>query len=103
MHTQTIKENVKTAGLTKVKVIVGPGHASMQAMPCDLVFINANNTNYFVEAKRLLRVGGVIVRIWISLANRIFADRGQCGPLGGSHCVLTRPNLSLTSGLWSLS
>lgn len=57
-----------------MKVIRGPAHASMQAMrpepPFDLIFIDAdkhNNTNYFVEAKRLVRAGGVIVRLLIPL------------------------------------
>ncbi|KAJ7644670.1 O-methyltransferase [Roridomyces roridus] len=65
----SIEENVAHAGLSnKVKVILGPAHASMQALPSDalfdLVFIDAdkpNNTNYFIEAKRLVRSGGVII------------------------------------------
>ncbi|KAJ6545405.1 O-methyltransferase-domain-containing protein [Mycena capillaripes] len=72
LHVQVIEENVKNAGLSsKVQVIVGPAHASMQAMSTptdpekfDLVFIDAdkeNNTNYFVEAKRLVRKGGIII------------------------------------------
>ncbi|KAJ7452219.1 O-methyltransferase [Mycena latifolia] len=71
LHAQAIEENVKNAGLSsKVKVIVGPAHASMQAMeadpnaPFDLVFIDADkpsNTKYFIEAKRLLRKGGIII------------------------------------------
>jgi predicted O-methyltransferase YrrM len=68
---QVIAENVKNAGLSsKVKVIVGPAHESMLAMqpeaqaPFDFVFIDADKesaTKYFIEAKRLLRKGGVIV------------------------------------------
>ncbi|KAF7359915.1 hypothetical protein MVEN_00717400 [Mycena venus] len=66
---QTIEENVKNAGLSsKVKVIAGPALSSMQGMqpetPFDFVFIDAdkeNNTNYFIEAKRLVRKGGVIM------------------------------------------
>ncbi|KAJ7109556.1 O-methyltransferase [Mycena crocata] len=72
LHAQAIEENVKHAGLTsKVKVIVGPAHKSMKNIQpaadselFDLVFIDAdkpNNVNYFVEAKRLLRKGGVII------------------------------------------
>ncbi|KAJ7437211.1 O-methyltransferase [Mycena galericulata] len=69
LHAQAIEENVSNAGLSgKVKVIVGPAHASMQAMhepgQFDLVFIDAdkpNNTNYFIEAKRLVRKGGIII------------------------------------------
>ncbi|KAJ7921370.1 O-methyltransferase [Mycena leptocephala] len=69
LHAQVLEENVKNAGLSsKVKVIVGPAHASMQEMhpetPFDLVFIDAdkqNNTNYFIEAKRLVRSRGIII------------------------------------------
>jgi predicted O-methyltransferase YrrM len=64
-----IEENVKNAGLSsKVKVIIGPAHASMQKMHpdalFDFIFIDAdkeNNLNYFIEAKRLIRTGGIIV------------------------------------------
>ncbi|KAJ6566569.1 O-methyltransferase MdmC [Mycena capillaripes] len=71
LHAQVIAENVKNAGLSsKVKVIVGPAHESMLAMqpehqaPFDFVFIDADKesvTKYFMEAKRLLRKGGVII------------------------------------------
>ncbi|KAJ7495103.1 O-methyltransferase-domain-containing protein [Mycena latifolia] len=57
--TQAIEENVKNAGLSsKVKVIVGPAHASMQAM-------------YFLEAKRLLRKGGIIIVDNIGRSGRV--------------------------------
>ncbi|KAJ6545427.1 O-methyltransferase family 3 protein [Mycena capillaripes] len=70
LNAQMIEDNVKNAGVSsKVQVIVGPAHASMQAMPTDpvpfdLVFIDAdkpNNAKYFVEAKRLVRKGGIII------------------------------------------
>ncbi|KAJ6529418.1 O-methyltransferase [Mycena vulgaris] len=71
LHAQVIAENVKNAVLSsKIKVIVGPAHESMLAMqpepqaPFDLVFIDADKesaTKYFIEAKRLLRKGGVII------------------------------------------
>ncbi|KAK7042760.1 O-methyltransferase [Favolaschia claudopus] len=68
LHAQALEENVKAAHLSsKIKVIVGPAHQSMKdlpsAKPFDLVFIDAdkqNNTNYFVEAKRLVRKGGIV-------------------------------------------
>ncbi|KAJ7119713.1 O-methyltransferase [Mycena epipterygia] len=90
LHAQAIEENFKTAGLSsKMKVIVGPAHAYMRAMrpepSFDLVFIDAdkpNNTNYFIEAKRLLRAGGVIVRVWISILTSwtTWAARGVADP-----------------------
>lgn len=57
--------------------------------PFDLVFIDADkasNLQYFKEGKRLVRKGGVIVRILgsfssIRLLKPYFADRRQCGPL----------------------
>ncbi|KAJ6573616.1 O-methyltransferase family 3 protein [Mycena sp. CBHHK59/15] len=71
LHAKLIEENVANAGLSsKVKVIVGDALESMQRMdpdpaaPFDFVFIDAdkkNNVNYFVQAKRLLRKGGVIM------------------------------------------
>ncbi|KAJ7349647.1 O-methyltransferase family 3 protein [Mycena albidolilacea] len=69
LHAQAIEENLKNAGLaSKVKVVVGPAHASMLALhpetPFDFVFIDAdkqNNKNYFVEAKWLVKKGGTIV------------------------------------------
>ncbi|KAF7351917.1 hypothetical protein MVEN_01153500 [Mycena venus] len=59
---KAIEENVENAGLSsKVKVIAGPALSSMQTMqpetPFDFIFIDAdkaNNTNYFIEAKRLM-------------------------------------------------
>ncbi|KAK7007587.1 O-methyltransferase-domain-containing protein [Favolaschia claudopus] len=68
-HAQALEENVKAAQLSsKIKVIVGPAHQSMKdlpsAKPFDLVFIDAdkqNNTNYFIEGKRLVRKSGVII------------------------------------------
>ncbi|KAJ7035947.1 O-methyltransferase-domain-containing protein [Mycena alexandri] len=69
LHAEVIEENVRNAGLSsKVKVILGLAHESMKAMPSsesfDLVFIDAdkpNSTSYFIEAKRLLRKGGIII------------------------------------------
>jgi predicted O-methyltransferase YrrM len=69
---QVAQENIDHAGLSsKVKIIVGLGHESMLKMhpdiPFDFIFIDADkpgNVNYFTEAKRLVRKGGVIVRRW---------------------------------------
>ncbi|KAJ6471136.1 O-methyltransferase [Mycena vitilis] len=72
LHAQVIEENVANAGLSsKVKVVVGPALDSLKAMhpsaatpKFDLAFIDAdkeNNTNYFIEAKRLVRSGGIII------------------------------------------
>ncbi|KAJ6545459.1 O-methyltransferase family 3 protein [Mycena capillaripes] len=68
-HAKVAQENIDRAGLgNKVKIIVGLGHESMLQMhpdiPFDLVFIDADkpgNVNYFTEAKRLVRKGGVII------------------------------------------
>lgn len=68
-HAQAAKENIAAAGLAnKVSVILGPAIDSLRALPeepkFDLVFIDADkpsNTAYFVEAKRLVRKGGVII------------------------------------------
>ncbi|KAJ7609844.1 O-methyltransferase [Roridomyces roridus] len=69
LNPSVIEENVAAAGLSdKIRVILGPAHPSMKRLPSDepfdLAFIDAdkpNNTNYFVEAKRLVRSGGIII------------------------------------------
>ncbi|KAF8199360.1 O-methyltransferase-domain-containing protein [Mycena galopus ATCC 62051] len=68
-HAKVAEENIERAGLSsKVKILVGLGHDSMLALPSDnkfdLVFIDADkpsNVNYFTQAKRLVRKGGVII------------------------------------------
>ena len=68
---QVALENLKTAGVdNQVTIILGPAVESIAQLhpeePFDLVFIDADkesNTIYFAEAKRLLRKGGIIVRI----------------------------------------
>ncbi|KIJ98438.1 hypothetical protein K443DRAFT_9173 [Laccaria amethystina LaAM-08-1] len=69
-HAQIAKENIAAAGLTnKISVILGPAIDSLRTLrpnpePFDLVFIDADkqsNTGYFVEAKRLVRKGGIII------------------------------------------
>ncbi|KAJ6603235.1 O-methyltransferase family 3 protein [Mycena vulgaris] len=68
-HAKVAQENIDRAGLgAKVKIIVGPAHASMLQMQpetlFDFIFIDADkrgNKDYFAEAKRLVRKGGVII------------------------------------------
>jgi predicted O-methyltransferase YrrM len=66
-------ENLTTAGLIhKVNLVLGPAAQSLETLsptptPFDLVFIDAdkeNNATYFKHAKRLVRKGGVIVRVF---------------------------------------
>ncbi|KAG7449989.1 S-adenosyl-L-methionine-dependent methyltransferase [Guyanagaster necrorhizus] len=67
-HAKVATENITKAGLaSKVDIIVGPALDSLQKIESepkfDFVFIDAdkiNTLNYFMEAKRLLRKGGVI-------------------------------------------
>ena len=64
-------ENLKAAGVDhKVTILIGPAAESLPKLnpeePYDLVFIDADkpsNSIYFSEAKRLVRKGGVIVRL----------------------------------------
>jgi len=66
---KTATENIKNAGLgSKATVILGPALESLSKLssdePFDLAFIDAdkqNNKNYFQEAERLVRPGGVII------------------------------------------
>ncbi|RDB17094.1 tRNA threonylcarbamoyladenosine dehydratase [Hypsizygus marmoreus] len=68
-HAQVARDNLANAGLsTKVEVIVGKAVDSLAKLhpdpPFDLVFIDADkpsNLQYFTEAKRLVRKGGVII------------------------------------------
>ncbi|KAF8520231.1 O-methyltransferase family 3 protein [Hysterangium stoloniferum] len=68
-HAQTARESIRLAGLeSKVAVVLGPAIHSLTAMqpdpPFDFVFIDADkqsNLDYFIEAKRLIRPGGVII------------------------------------------
>lgn len=71
---QIALDNITAASLaSKVRVITGPASATLQTLPdnpkYDMVFIDADkpsNVTYFTEAKRLVRSGGVIVRIHTS-------------------------------------
>lgn len=66
---QVARQNIANASLSsRAKVVVGP---AVQTMPklgpdgsFDLVFIDADkegNLDYFIEAKRLVRIGGIII------------------------------------------
>ncbi|KAJ7192709.1 O-methyltransferase family 3 protein [Mycena pura] len=69
LHAKVAQENLDHAGVSgKVRIIVGPAHESMRrlepAPPFDFIFIDADkpgNRDYFTEAKRLVRKGGVII------------------------------------------
>ncbi|KAG8801336.1 hypothetical protein FRC16_000706 [Serendipita sp. 398] len=68
-HAEVATENVAHAGFSnKVKIVVGPAVDTLPNLPSsepfDLAFIDAdkeNNLNYFKEAERLIRPGGVII------------------------------------------
>jgi predicted O-methyltransferase YrrM len=87
---QVATENLTTAGLIhKVNIILGPATETIETLsptptPFDLAFIDANsesNVIYFKHAKRLLRKGGVIVRILQRTSNliaRVKADIFVC-------------------------
>ncbi|ETW84063.1 hypothetical protein HETIRDRAFT_314301 [Heterobasidion irregulare TC 32-1] len=68
-HADTAQENLTHAGLeSKVNVLVGPAAESLRNLhpdqPFDCVFIDADkpgNKTYYIEAKRLVRKGGVII------------------------------------------
>ncbi|KAJ7578406.1 O-methyltransferase-domain-containing protein [Mycena floridula] len=70
-HAQVAAANIELAGLSsKVQIIRGPAFESMKELKAepafDFVFIDGdkeNTLNYFREAKRLVRQGGVIVRV----------------------------------------
>jgi len=91
LHAEVIEENVRNAGLSsKVTVILGRAHESMKAMPAsepfDLVFIDAdkpNNTNYFIEAKRLVRKGGIIIVDNVGRGGRLADENNSDAMLDG--------------------
>lgn len=89
------RNNIANAGFAKTtRVVVGPAIDGLKALrsepPFDLVFIDADKQSsleYFIEAKRLVRPGGIIVRISIVLRSRCsvntdyyvtMADYRQC-------------------------
>lgn len=66
---QVARNNLEYAGVaSKVKVLIGPAAETLQTLPSDekfdFAFIDADkasNLTYFLQAKRLVRRGGVIV------------------------------------------
>ncbi|EIM83286.1 O-methyltransferase family 3 protein [Stereum hirsutum FP-91666 SS1] len=71
-HAEVARQNLITTGVSsKVDIVLGPAVETLANMPTppeselfDLAFIDAdkeNNLNYFLQAKRLVRKGGVII------------------------------------------
>ncbi|OBZ75310.1 O-methyltransferase MdmC [Grifola frondosa] len=67
-HAAVAQSNLEYAGLaSKVKIMVGPAADTLTCLPedtFDFVFIDADkpgNLTYFLEAKRLVKRGGVII------------------------------------------
>ncbi|CCM03459.1 uncharacterized protein FIBRA_05592 [Fibroporia radiculosa] len=68
-HAEVARGNIAYAGLTnKVEIIVGPAAESIKKLQpepfFDFIFIDADkpgNLTYFLEAKRLVKKGGVII------------------------------------------
>jgi predicted O-methyltransferase YrrM len=103
MVPQVAQENITNAGLaTKVEVIVGDAVDSLAKIepeaPFDLVFIDADKTSnlqYFREAKRLVRKGGVIVRGFINVldgthSQKLLDCRQRCSLRKGRGPILFR-------------
>ncbi|KAI6011909.1 O-methyltransferase family 3 protein [Pisolithus marmoratus] len=68
VHAKIARENLARAGIHNARVIVGDAKEILANLPTgepfDLVFIDADKkscTNYFLEAKRLVRKHGVII------------------------------------------
>ncbi|KAL4065165.1 O-methyltransferase-domain-containing protein [Scleroderma yunnanense] len=67
-HAKIARENIDTARVRNVKVVVGDANEILASLtpekPFDFIFVDANKEsypNYFREAKRLVRKQGVIV------------------------------------------
>ncbi|KAG7442888.1 O-methyltransferase family 3 protein [Guyanagaster necrorhizus] len=69
LHAQVAAENLTKSGVaSQVKIVLGPASESLAKVPSepksDLAFIDADKASilqYFTEAKRLVRPGGVII------------------------------------------
>lgn len=74
-HAQVAQANVENAGLaSKVKIIVGPAKETLANLqpspPFDFVFVDADKPSllpYYIESKRLVKKGGVIVSVIMSM------------------------------------
>ncbi|KZT11378.1 O-methyltransferase family 3 protein [Laetiporus sulphureus 93-53] len=68
-HAKVARDNIAHAGLaSKVKLLLGPAAETLKTMqpdqPFDFIFIDADkpgNLTYLLEAKRLIKKGGVII------------------------------------------
>ncbi|TFY72992.1 hypothetical protein EVG20_g36 [Dentipellis fragilis] len=86
-HARVAQQNVTAAGVAdKVKIAVGPAADTLVKqhpdIPYDLAFIDAdkpNNLTYFIEAKRLVRSGGVII-VDNVVRNGIVSDPSHTSP-----------------------
>ncbi|KAK0498864.1 O-methyltransferase-domain-containing protein [Armillaria luteobubalina] len=69
LNAKVASENIALAGLTsRVEIVVGPALETLAKFPTehkfDLIFVDADKppmTEYFAEAKRLIKQGGVII------------------------------------------
>ncbi|CCL99130.1 uncharacterized protein FIBRA_01144 [Fibroporia radiculosa] len=86
-HAEVARGNIAYAGLNnKVEIIVGPAAESIKKLqpepPFDFIFIDADksgNLTYFLEAKRLVKKGGVIIVDNVVRQGRV-ADLSFSGP-----------------------
>lgn len=70
-HAQVAQANLENAGVaSKVKIILGPAKETLAKLepspPFDFVFVDADKPSllpYYLEAKRLVKKGGVIVSL----------------------------------------
>ncbi|KAG6329720.1 hypothetical protein ID866_9371 [Astraeus odoratus] len=75
------RDNLDRAGIRNVKIVVGNANDTLASLlpvvPFDMVFIDADKAsypNYFVEAKRLLRKGGVVTSTFLKIADNTVRD-----------------------------
>ncbi|KAF7289866.1 hypothetical protein MIND_01361000 [Mycena indigotica] len=97
LHAKVIEENINSAGLSnKVRVVVGRALPSLQAMPdsepkFDFVFIDADkesNVDYFIQAKRLTRKGGIIMVDNVGRRGRLVDPENTESSVEGTRALL---------------